>query len=162
MTVNSAVTGELGRLRVRVPELTGSVLATADGLVVAHDGNGIEPDSVAALAAAHLGLARRFAQAVNHGELREAVVECDLGYITSYAAGPNALLTLITTGDANLARVHLEARRCVRRLAALLTVEPPRIRPGVPAPTIPTGPQAPLVRRTPMATLPGNVRRPAP
>jgi predicted regulator of Ras-like GTPase activity (Roadblock/LC7/MglB family) len=109
MTVDPAVLEELNRLRGKVPELSGSVLATTDGLVVAHDAQGIEPDGLAALAAAHLALARRFAHAVNHGQLRESVVECDRGYITTYTAGPNALLTLVTSGDANLAMVHLEA-----------------------------------------------------
>ncbi|RZU52649.1 hypothetical protein EV385_4524 [Krasilnikovia cinnamomea] len=118
---------ELGSLRARMPELRASVLATVDGLVVAHDARGIEPDALAALAAAHLALARRFAQAVDHGALRECVVECDGGYLTSYAAGPQALLTLVTSGDANLARVHLEARRCVRRLVRLLDREPPAL-----------------------------------
>ena len=99
MTVDPAVLDELGRLRARLPELSGSVLATTDGMVVAHDAHGIEPDSLAALAAAHLALARRFAHAVNHGDLRESVVECDGGYITSYTAGPNALLTLVTSGE---------------------------------------------------------------
>src|SRR5689334_10327472 len=120
MTVDPAVLRELDALRRRLPELSGSVLATADGMVVAHDAHGIEPDSIAALAAAHLSLARRFAHAVGHGQLRESVVECDGGYITSYTAGPNALLTLVTTGSANLAMVHLEARRSVRRLVALM------------------------------------------
>ena len=158
MTVDPAVLAELGNLRKRVPELSASVLATADGMVVAHDARDIEPDSLAALAAAHLALARRFAHAVNHGDLRESVVECDAGYITSYAAGPNALLTLVTSGDANLGMVHLEARRCVRRLISLLTVELPQ----VPAerPTQPR-PSAPLARRTPMATLPNSVRQQA-
>ena len=158
MTVDPAVLQELDRLRSRVPELSGSVLATTDGLVVAHDAHGIEPDGLAALAAAHLALARRFAHAVNHGDLRESVVECDAGYITSYAAGPNALLTLVTSGDANLGMVHLEARRCVRRLISLLTVELPQVpaeRPAQPRPS------APLARRTPMATLPNSVRRQA-
>ena len=123
MTVDPAILDELGNLRVRLPELSGSVLATADGMVVAHDAHGIEPDSLAALAAAHLALARRFAHAVNHGGLRESVVECDGGYITSYTAGPNALLTLVTTGNANLAMVHLEARRTVRRIVSMLTLE---------------------------------------
>src|ERR1700753_1420936 len=100
MTVDSAVLAELGHLRSRLPELSASVLATADGMVVAHDAEEIEPESLAALAAAHLALARRFAAAVEHGELRECVVECDLGYITTYAAGPNALLTVVTSGDA--------------------------------------------------------------
>jgi predicted regulator of Ras-like GTPase activity (Roadblock/LC7/MglB family) len=158
MTVDPAVLTELGNLRTRMPELSGSVLATADGMVVAHDAHGIEPDSLAALAAAHLALARRFAHAVNQGELRESVVECDGGYITSYTAGPNALLTLVTSGDANLAMVHLEARRCVRRLVALLALEPPApTRPEMPSKT---GPVIPLARRTPMATLHSSMRGP--
>ena len=157
MTVDPAVLEELGRLRSRMPELSGTVLATTDGLVLAHDAHGIEPDSIAALSAAHLALARRFAHAVNHGDLRESVVECDRGYITTYTAGPNALLTLVTSGDANLAMVHHEARRCVRRIVRILTVEAkPALRPEIPAQP---GPATPLARRTPMATLPANVRR---
>ena len=157
MTVDPAVLTELGNLRARMPELLGSVLATADGLVVAHDAHGIEPDSLAALAAAHLALARRFAHAVNHGELRESVVECDGGYITTYTAGPTALLTLVTSGEANLARVHLEARRCVRKLIDLLALDPPvpAPRPDIPAQA---GPAIPLARRTPMAALHSTMR----
>ncbi|MBB2941977.1 roadblock/LC7 domain-containing protein [Actinoplanes sp. CA-015351] len=157
MTVDPAVLEELGRLRSRVPELAGSVLATADGLVVAHDSHGLEPDTLAALAAAHLALARRFAHAVNHGELRESVVECDGGYITSYTAGPNALLTVVTSGDANLAMVHLEARRCVRRLTKIMALESkPQLRPEIPTQA---GPTSPLARRTPMSTLSNVARR---
>ena len=154
--VDPAVLEELGNLRSRLPELSGSVLATTDGMVVAHDAHGIEPDSIAALAAAHLALARRFAHAVNQGELRESVVECDAGYITSYTAGPNAVLTLVTTGSANLAMVHHEARRCVRRLVSLRNLESPTpVRPEIP---IQGGPSTPLARRTPMATLPSSIR----
>ncbi len=157
MTVDPAVLEELDRLRGRLPELSGAVLASTDGLVIAHDAHDIEPDSLAALAAAHLALARRFAHAVNHGDLRESVVECDRGYITSYTAGPNALLTLVTSGDANLAMVHLEARRCVRRLVRILVLESKRqARPEIPAQA---GPAAPLARRTPMASLASNTRR---
>ena len=155
--VDPAVLDELGHLRARLPGLSGSVLATTDGLVVAHDAHGIEPDTIAALAAAHLALARRFAHAVNHGDLRESVVECDGGYITSYTAGPGALLILVTSGSANLAMVHLEARRCVRRLVPMLTLEPPApVRPEIP---IQPGAPAPLARRTPMATLTSSIRR---
>src|SRR3954466_10425506 len=159
MKVDPAVLEELDRLRGRMPALSGTVLATTEGLGVAHDAQGIEPDSLAALAAAHLALARRFAHAVNQGELRESVVECDLGYITSYMAGPNALLTLVSSGNANLAMVHHEARRCVRRLMALLTVELPQVRPEIPVQAVPAGPATPLARRTPMATLPSSIRR---
>jgi len=157
MTVDPAVLEELGNLRTRLPELSGSVLATTDGMVVAHDAHGIEPDSLAALAAAHLALARRFAHAVGHGELRESVVECDGGYITSYIAGPNALLTLVTTGSANLAMVHLEARRSLRRLVSMLTLEAATpVHPDIP---VQAGTSTPLARRTPMATLSSSIRR---
>lgn len=151
MTVDPAVLQELDRLRSRMAELSGSVLASTDGLVVAHDAHGSEPDSLAALAAAHLALARRFAEAVNHGGLRESVVECDRGYITTYSVGPNALLTLVTSGDANLAMVHLEARRCVRRLVKILAVGPhPHHRTGIPTQS---GPPTPLTRRQPTAPI---------
>jgi predicted regulator of Ras-like GTPase activity (Roadblock/LC7/MglB family) len=162
MTADPAILRELGYLRTRLPQIHASVLATADGMVLAHDAHGIEPDSVAALAAAHLALARRFAYAVNHGELRESVVECDAGYITSYTAGQHALLTLVTAGNANLAMVHLEARRCVRRLVALLIVALPPVHAEIPAqPGSPVQPGSPipLARRTPMATLPNGIRR---
>jgi hypothetical protein len=159
MTVDPAVLSELDRLRGRLRELSGSVLASTDGLVLAHDAHDIEPDSIAALAAAHLALARRFAQAVGNGELRESVVECDRGYITSYTAGPNALLTLVTDGDANLAMVHLEARRCVRRLVRILAQQPKR--PAAPVIPAQARPAAPLVRRTPMAALNNHSRRQA-
>jgi hypothetical protein len=137
-----------------VPELSGSVLATADGMVVAHDAHGIEPDSLAALAAAHLALARRFAHAVNHGELRESVVECDGGYITSYTAGPNALLTWSPRerqpGDG-------APRGAPLRTAA---VDPVTCKPAAAAgDPDPAGPSPPLARRTPMATLPTAPRR---
>ncbi len=153
--VDPAVLAELGNLRARLTELLGSVIATTDGMVVAHDAHGIEPDSIAALAAAHLALARRFAHAVNHGDLRESVVECEGGYITSYTAGPSALLTLVTSGKANLAMVHLEARRAVHRLVEVLVLEAPAPRPEIPTQT---GPATPLAWRTPMATLHSTFR----
>jgi predicted regulator of Ras-like GTPase activity (Roadblock/LC7/MglB family) len=151
MTVDPAVLAALGHLRSRLPELSGSVLATTDGLVVAHDSPGVEPDGLAALAAAHLSLASRFADAVDRGELRESVVECAGGYITSYTAGPNAVLTLVTTRKANLALVHHEARRAVSQLVDLLHVgaAAPATRPQLPT----QSPAMPLARRAPMATL---------
>jgi predicted regulator of Ras-like GTPase activity (Roadblock/LC7/MglB family) len=157
MTVDQAVLVELANLRRRLPELSGSVLATTDGLVVAHDAHGIEPDSIAALAAAHLALARRFADAVNHGELRESVVECANGHITSYTAGPNALLTLVTSAEANLALVHHEARRAVTRLVDVLRFGAPTV--GRQPAHAQTSEPLPLARRTPMATLSTSVRR---
>ncbi|GGJ95802.1 hypothetical protein GCM10010123_27110 [Pilimelia anulata] len=158
MTVDPAVLTELSRLRSRLPELSGSVLATTDGMVVAHDAHDLEPETLAAMSAAHLGLARRFAVAVEHGDLRETVVTCAGGYITTYAAGVDALLTVVTTRQANLARVNLEARRSLERLAGKL---PTAVTPSPPRQTRRSEKDGSggLTRRKPMASLPRKARQ---
>lgn len=55
MAAEPEVLDELHRLRARVPQLTGALAASVDGLVLAHDTPGVEPEGVAALTAAALG-----------------------------------------------------------------------------------------------------------
>ncbi len=164
-----AVVVELDALRQRLSELSGTVLSTADGLLVAHDTHDLDAEGVAALAAAHLGLAQRFADVVGHGELRETVIECAAGYISTYAAGANTVLTVLSRPRANLARIHLEARRTAQRVAAFIDAPqppaptPPAHPPPPPPPprsTLSSAPPVPLARRTPMATLPPDVSLP--
>ncbi|HEX5741620.1 MAG TPA: roadblock/LC7 domain-containing protein [Pilimelia sp.] len=172
MTVDPAVLTELARLRQRLPELSGRVLATTDGMVVAHDAHDLDPETLAAMSAAHLGLARRFAMAVAHGQLHETVVSCAGGYITTYAAGEHALLTLVTTDRANLARVNQEARRTVARLGDVLPTAPLSAPPDTPSAVPPRQPGGPtdvppqrsggapaLTRRQPMAAILRNFRQ---
>ncbi len=66
------------------------------------------------------------------------------------------MLTLVTTAGANLAMVHLEARRCVRRIVSILTGEVTTAAP----PEIPAqaGPATPPTGRTRTATLPSSIR----
>ena len=166
--VEPAVVVELDALRQRLSELSGTVLATADGLLVAHDTHDLDAEGVAALAAAHLGLAQRFADVVGHGELRETVIECAAGYISTYAAGANTVLTVLSRPRANLARIHLEARRTAQRVAAFVDAPQPPVstpptppaHPPPPRSTPSSAPPAPLARRTPMATLPPDVSLP--
>ncbi|WP_457031744.1 roadblock/LC7 domain-containing protein [Kitasatospora sp. P5_F3] len=110
---------ELNGLRARVPHLTGSLVATTDGLVVAHDTRGLEPSGVAALTAAALGVGARLAEATGQGEFRELLTRGELGYTATYAAGSFVVLTLLAGPDANIGRLHLEARRAGRRIAEL-------------------------------------------
>ncbi len=158
MPVEPGVLAELALLRRRLPELSGSVLATADGLVLAHDAHGLEPETLAAMSAAHQGLARRFADAVEHGALQETVVTCADGYITTYAAGDGAQLTVVCDRRANLARVHLEARRALDRLGGMLPTAV-ATQPQPATATAPPGEPPPLARRKPMATIPRTLRR---
>ncbi|EHN78188.1 hypothetical protein SMCF_2278 [Streptomyces coelicoflavus ZG0656] len=120
MAVESDVLDELHRLRNRVPQLTGSLAATVDGLVLAHDAPGTEPEGLAALTAAALGVAHRTAEATARGGFRELLLRGADGYVATYAAGPAAVLTLLADGRVNVGRLHLEGRRSGARIGELV------------------------------------------
>ncbi|WCN04734.1 roadblock/LC7 domain-containing protein [Streptomyces sp. M92] len=120
MAVESDVLDELHRLRGRVPQLTGSLAATVDGLVLAHDAPGTEPEGLAALTAAALGVAHRMAEATARGGFRELLLRGADGYVATYAAGPAAVLTLLADGRVNVGRLHLEGRRSGARIGELV------------------------------------------
>ena len=106
-------------------EMEGSVVATTDGLVIAHDLGasetyGVEPSGVAALAAVCLGLSQRIADTASHGDLQETVVRGSLGQVVTYAAGERALLTILFRDNGDVPHVHAEARPAADRIAMLL------------------------------------------
>ncbi|MFI2074037.1 MULTISPECIES: roadblock/LC7 domain-containing protein [Streptomyces] len=119
MTAAPEVLAELQGLRVRVPHLTGAMVASTDGLVIAHLVTGMEADPVAALTAAALGVGSRLTDAVGHGGFRELIVSGEGGYVATYAAGNSCVLTLLASADANVGRLNLEARRTGARIAEL-------------------------------------------
>lgn len=125
MAAEPEILDELRRLRARVPHLTGSLAASVDGLVLAQDTAEVEPDSIAALTAAALGVALRLTKATGQGEFRELVLRGENGYVATYAAGSSAVLTVLAEPRANVGRLHLEARRSGARIA-FLTDRPAR------------------------------------
>ncbi|MFI9030926.1 roadblock/LC7 domain-containing protein [Streptomyces sp. NPDC053560] len=120
MTTEADALGELIGLRTRVPQLTGALAASTDGLVLAHDTAGTEAESVAALTAAALGVALRLAEATGQGEFRELLIRGEDGYVALYAAGSSAVLTLIAEPRVNVGRLHLEARRSGARIGEVV------------------------------------------
>ncbi|WP_435861044.1 roadblock/LC7 domain-containing protein [Streptomyces morookaense] len=120
MTAAPEVLSELQGLRVRVPHLTGALVASTDGLVIAHVVGDVEPDGLAALTAAALGVGARLTEAVGHGGFRELLVSGERGYVATYAAGTSCVLTLLASAEANVGRLNLEARRTGPRIAALV------------------------------------------
>lgn len=124
-TARGQVLAELHLLRGRMSGIEGSVVATTDGLVVAHDLGaaetyGIEASGVAALAAVNLGLSQRIADTASHGELLETVIRGTFGQVVTYAAGDRALLTVLVRSSAELAPLHEHARASAKRVAGLL------------------------------------------
>ncbi|MDQ0585093.1 roadblock/LC7 domain-containing protein [Streptomyces rishiriensis] len=124
MAVETEVLNELRRLRTRLPELTGALAAGADGLVLAEDMPDVQPEGLAALTAAALGVGRRMVDLAARGEFRELLVRGAGGCLATYAAGPSAVLTLLADDRTNVGRLHLEGRRSGARIAELLAARP--------------------------------------
>lgn len=118
---HDALIAELRTLRDQLPGVTDTVVATVDGLLVAADAAPeLDPDPLAALAAATLGLARRTAATTGKGPLRYVVNECADGSVVVYALGEVALLAVLGDRGLNLGRLHLEAGPATERLLELL------------------------------------------
>lgn len=122
---HAEVLGELHGLRTRIPQVEGSVVATTDGMVIAHDlgaseAYGVEPEGVAALSAVNLGLSQRITDTASHGDLQETVIRGAFGHVITYAAGDRALLTVLVRSECDLETLHKDARRVADRVASLL------------------------------------------
>ncbi|MER6674950.1 roadblock/LC7 domain-containing protein [Streptomyces sp. NPDC000983] len=133
MAAEAPILDELHRLRARIPQLTGSLAASVDGLVVAEDTPGVEPEGVAALTAAALGVAVRLSDVTGSGELRELLVRGRDGYVATYAAGQGAVLTLLAGDDVSVGRLHLEGRRAATRIGELVDEAAPEPKTRTPA-----------------------------
>ncbi|MFJ3228166.1 roadblock/LC7 domain-containing protein [Streptomyces sp. NPDC086783] len=133
MAAEAEVLDEIHRLRARVPQVTGALAASVDGLVLAHDTPGVEPEGVAALTAASLGVALRMTDATGQGDFRELLVRGVYGYVATYAAGPSAVLTLLAQDRVNVGRLHLEGRRSGTRIGELVDAATARGEPAGPA-----------------------------
>ncbi|MEU5091452.1 roadblock/LC7 domain-containing protein [Streptomyces sp. NPDC021356] len=154
MAAEPEILAELQRLRARVPQLTGALAASVDGLVLAHDTPGVEPEGLAALTATALGVAVRMADLTGRGALRELLVRGVHGYVATYAAGRGAVLTLLAEDRANVGRLHLEGRRAGTRIGELVDAAMAAGGPaGAPARPAKPPARAPAPRtRTPRAT----------
>jgi uncharacterized protein len=118
--VERAVLAELGQLRERLPDVAGALVASVDGLLIAHDLSGAEPETFAAMSAAQLGLGQQIAGAAARGDFQETVTRAAHGYIATFAAGTGALLTVVTGPDLNVGRLHHEARPVAARVGELV------------------------------------------
>ncbi|MFJ2082026.1 roadblock/LC7 domain-containing protein [Micromonospora chokoriensis] len=157
MDADTVVGTELRGLRRRRPEITGTVLAGTDGLLISSDLPSTDATHLAALSAASFGLGHRVADTVRCGEFRESVVRTTTGCVVTYPAGRSALLTLVTVSPGeDLEALHEEARAVARRAGTVMD----RRGGGVGATAVPEA-HGPLAVRTPMATLPAQLRRPS-
>lgn len=112
------VHAELLRIRERVGGIYGSLVATSDGFLVAHDVPDLEPTEIAALVATTRALSARTTTAAGRGGFREAVARGTQGYLAVYAAGDRAIVAVIGSNELNIAMLHYHVREIVERIAA--------------------------------------------
>ena len=121
MGIERDVLDELAQLRVRLPQVHGALVASADGLLVAQDAEGVvEAETMAAMSAAYLGLAQQIAHGAAYGEFQETVTRATGGYVATFAAGTTALLTVLADAGINLGLLHHEVRPVAARVGALV------------------------------------------
>ncbi|MDG5805484.1 dynein regulation protein LC7 [Streptomyces sp. JV178] len=117
------LTGILTSLRDRVLGVSESVLSTVDGLLVVADVDKVHPESVAALAAATLGVSRRMADQSGSGALREVVVRCGAGHVIVVAVGERTLLTVMGDDGLDIAAFQRESPATVEQLTKALAAD---------------------------------------
>jgi hypothetical protein len=115
--VADQVTEELRLIRQNVPGVRGSITATRDGLLLAHDMHGLEPTQIAALVAATHAVAVRASLSTECGQLKEVITRGTDGYLAVYAAGPAAIVAILGTSELNVAMLNLKGRPIIERIA---------------------------------------------
>jgi uncharacterized protein len=115
--VEELIHAELQSIKDNVAGVLGSVVATSDGFVVAHDVPDGEPAQIAALAATTYALAFRATLATGRGQFRDTVTRGSHGYLAIYALGDTAVVAVIGTPQLNVGMLQFHARVVVSHLA---------------------------------------------
>lgn len=119
---HEALALEMRGLREQVTGITDTAVAAADGLLIAADtADSIDPEGLAALAAAGLGLARRTAQATDRGILRQTVTYGSHGCAAFYAVGDTALMVVLGDEGMDVDRLHRATQPALDRIGSILT-----------------------------------------
>jgi uncharacterized protein len=124
---------EMRSLQEKVTGITGTAVASRDGLIIRADTGGADPDNLAALAAAWLALAQRMSTEVGQGTLREAMTRSSGGSVTIYAIGTEAVLVIIGDEGLDTARLHRESQATLDSIRALIVGNSPVAKARLPA-----------------------------
>jgi predicted regulator of Ras-like GTPase activity (Roadblock/LC7/MglB family) len=113
---------ELRELLAEVIGVTGALVATADGMLVAAEvEDSLHPESIAALAAAASGVGSQFAYLMRLGVLGGTVVQGTKGCVAVHPLDERTILVLFGTDGPNVARLHLAVRQALPRIEAALS-----------------------------------------
>jgi predicted regulator of Ras-like GTPase activity (Roadblock/LC7/MglB family) len=116
-----ALCAELRELLSEVIGVSGALIATGDGMLIAAEcEDSLHAESSAARAAATSGVGSQFAYLMRLGDLGGTVVQGSKGCVAVHPIGENAILVLYGTDGPNVARLHLAVRQALPRVEAAL------------------------------------------
>ncbi len=101
--------------------ITGLLVASRDGLLLASDTREIEDDSVAAMSAAAVGLATRFIGQAGLGEARGAMFQGSLGHVCVFPVQGPILLVVFARPDTTMGLFNVVARQALTLLQDALS-----------------------------------------
>jgi predicted regulator of Ras-like GTPase activity (Roadblock/LC7/MglB family) len=161
MPRDPALADQIGRqltlIREHVPGVRGSVAATADGILIAHDVRDLEPTQIAALVAAMHAVAVRATLSTESGQLKDVITRASDGYLAVYTAGRTAIVAVLGTTELNIAILNYQTPAIIERVAEHLSdiARRPQTNPGYP----PATPWAPAEQTGDGGTGPLPTRR---
>ncbi len=108
-------------LRANVPDISGVMIASDEGLSIATDFAEEDAVRVAAVSAAASGLGNRISQNASLGEPEEVMVKGRDGLLIIYLAGNNSVLAVRAPARGNLGLVRLEASSAAQSVRKILS-----------------------------------------
>ncbi len=122
MTEGNRFAPALDELTKASSDIKGCLLASLDGLVIAHSpltNDDMETNKLAAMSSALLGIGRKTLTTLKSGELQEIIIKDKNKLMLIFNAGEELSLLVITDKDASLGFVLMEARKKVKELASI-------------------------------------------
>ena len=120
MSVSDELNQQLSQLRSAVPELRGALVASSDGLAIAHSLSSGDAARMAAMVATALGLGKRISDTFGAGVFQETAVAGVNGQVFIYSCGNRGVLAAIAPAGANIGLINIEARDAAKNIAQLL------------------------------------------
>lgn len=108
------------QLRENVPDISGAMIASVDGLAICTDFPEGEAARIAAMGASSIGLGNRIATTTDLGNLTQMMIEGKSELLIIYMAGPGAILALRAPIRANLGLIRLEGPKTAHKVAELV------------------------------------------
>lgn len=120
MSKQEQFTSLIRGLRENVPDISGVLIATVDGLSIGTDFSEDEAARVAAMAASSIGLGDRITKTAEIGSMKDMMIEGKEGLLVLYMAGRGGILAIRAPERSNLGLIRLEGPKAAKQAAEIM------------------------------------------